>query len=221
MKPGVHRAWVPQSTLEADFPLPLCSEQYATLRGPRCALVLRQALRWNMTPLGRDAVGQRWWTEPSCHGAEDAWSGLTPSTAWQRWQHTCSAPERERLPPVYDQRLREVASWDPIVPAAYPGPGTQWGAFLWQERPVLGMEYVATRSRSAGALGDSPGYVPLLSSCCPPTTTRDVCSWSLLQYQPSAPQPCSSAAVLWGRRRAELPCAQAKEQSSLGVGGTL
>lgn len=47
---------------------------------------------------------------------------------------------------------------------------------------------VATRSQSTAAQGGSPGYVPLLSFCRPPTTRRDVCSWSLLQHQPSAPQ---------------------------------
>eukprot|EP00076_Gallus_gallus_P030654 XP_015155269.1 uncharacterized protein C19orf71 homolog [Gallus gallus] len=188
MEPGVRRAWVPQSTLEAEFPLPLCSEQYVTLRGPRCAPVLRQAVRWKMAPLGRDAVGQSWWTEPSCHGAEDTQYSLTHCTAWQRWQRSQSAPERQPLPPVYDQHLREAACWDPTVPAAYPGPGTRWGAFLWQERPILGKEYVATRSQSTAAQGGSPGYVPLLSFCRPPTTRRDVCSWSLLQHQPSAPQ---------------------------------
>ncbi|XP_031460586.1 uncharacterized protein C19orf71 homolog [Phasianus colchicus] len=187
MKPGVHRAWVPQSTLEADFPLPLCSEQYVTLRGPRCAPVLRQAVRWKMTPLGRDAAGQSWWTEPSCHGAEDTRDSRSRSTAWQRWQRSHGSLELDLLPPVYDQHLREVACWDPTVPAAYPGPGTRWGAFLWQECPILGKEYVATRSQSTAALGGSSGYVPLLSFCSPQTTTRDVCSWSLLQHQPSAP----------------------------------
>ncbi|XP_042688002.1 uncharacterized protein C19orf71 homolog [Centrocercus urophasianus] len=187
MEPGTHRAWVPLSTLETDFPLPLCSQQYVTLRGPRCAPVLRQAVRWKMAPMGRDAAEQSWATEPSCRGAEDAADGLTRSTAWQRWQRSHGAPELDPLPPVYDQHLRDVACWDPTVPAAYPGPGTRWGAFLWQECPVLGKEYVATRSQGTAAPGGSSGYVPLLSFCSPQTTTRDVCSWSLLQHQPSAP----------------------------------
>ncbi|OXB59952.1 hypothetical protein ASZ78_008088 [Callipepla squamata] len=163
-------------------------EQYVTLRGPCCAPVLRQMLRWKMTPMGQDAVGQSWRTEPSCHGAEDSGCSLSHGTAWQRWQHKHCAPERDPLPPVYDQRLREVACWDPTVPAAYPGLSPRWGSFLWQERPILGKEYVATRSQSSGAGEGSPGYVPLLSSCRPPSTTRDVRSWSLLQHQPSAPQ---------------------------------
>lgn len=152
-------------------------------------------MRWKMAPMGRDAAGQSWATEPSCRGAEDAGDGLTRSTAWQRWQRSHGAPELDPLPPgtelgggerggekqganrelgrgklrgssgrgrwgelggvllsapsaaacfppqVYDQHLREVACWDPTVPAAYPGPGTRWGAFLWQECPVLGKEY--------------------------------------------------------------------------------
>uniref|UniRef100_A0A8C9L2W1 Chromosome 19 open reading frame 71 n=1 Tax=Pavo cristatus TaxID=9049 RepID=A0A8C9L2W1_PAVCR len=176
MEPGVHRALVPQSTLETDFPLPLCSEQFVTLRGPRCAPVLRQAVRWKVTPLGRDAAGQSWWTEPSSAGLFSRRMGVGCRGGWG-----CPAA-------FYDQHLREVACWDPTVPAAYPGPGTRWGAFLWQERPILGKEYVATRSQSTATLGGSPGYVPLLSFCRPPTTRRDVCSWSLLQHQPSAPQ---------------------------------
>ncbi|XP_072213459.1 tektin bundle-interacting protein 1 [Excalfactoria chinensis] len=191
MEPGVHRAVVPQSTLETDFPLPLCSEDYVTLRGPRYAPVLRQAVRWKKSPLGWDAAGQSWWTEPSCRGAEDTGCSFAPGTAWQRWQRwqrLRSTSEVDPLPPVYDQHLREAACWDPTVPAAYPGPGTRWGAFLWQERPVLGKEYVATRSQGSAALGGSAGYVPLLSFCQPRNTRRDVCSWSLLQHQPSAPQ---------------------------------
>ena len=75
---------------------PARSEQYVTLRGPRCAPVVRQAVRWKMTPLGRDAAGQSWWTEPSCHGAEDVRDGLTHGTAWQR---SHGPPELEPLPP--------------------------------------------------------------------------------------------------------------------------
>lgn len=129
------------------------------------------------------------------------------------WGSCCLVPAL-LPPPVYAQHLREVAWWDPIVPAAYPGPCTRWGAFLWQERPILGKEYgksrrgswggghlpeppphpcpllstVATRSQSPRALGGSPGYVPLLSSCRPPGTTRDIHTWRLLQHQPSTRQ---------------------------------
>uniref|UniRef100_A0A803YKP9 Tektin bundle interacting protein 1 n=1 Tax=Meleagris gallopavo TaxID=9103 RepID=A0A803YKP9_MELGA len=179
MKPGVHRAWVPQSTLETDFPLPLGSEQYVTLRGPRCAPVVRQAVRWKMTPLGRDAAGQSWTSGTA-----------SPMALPGRGAGRCPAARPQLCslfspPQVYDQHLREVACWDPTVPAAYPGPGTRWGAFLWQECPILGKEYVATRSQSTAGPGGSSGYVPLLSFCSPQTTARDVCTWSLLQHQPS------------------------------------
>uniref|UniRef100_A0A8B9V9F5 Chromosome 19 open reading frame 71 n=1 Tax=Anas zonorhyncha TaxID=75864 RepID=A0A8B9V9F5_9AVES len=178
---GAHRPWVPQSTLETDFPLPLYSDQYVTLRGPRQAPVLRQAVRWKTTPMGWDAAGQSWATGLSGWDAPgDPWYSLTRGIARHRWQ---------RAHPGGDPgHLREVAWWDPIVPAAYPGPRTRWGAFLWQERPILGKEYVATRSQSPRALGGSPGYVPLLSSCRPPGTARDIHTWRLLQHQPSTRQ---------------------------------
>eukprot|EP00075_Anas_platyrhynchos_P038519 XP_027327772.1 LOW QUALITY PROTEIN: uncharacterized protein C19orf71-like [Anas platyrhynchos] len=189
MELGAHRPWVPQSTLETDFPLPLYSDQYVTLRGPRQAPVLRQAVRWKTTPMGWDAAGQSWATGLSGWGrAGDPWYSLTRGIARHRWQRAHVPRELEPLPPVYTQHLREVAWWDPIVPAAYPGPRTRWGAFLWQERPILGKEYVATRSQSPRALGGSPGYVPLLSSCRPPGTTRDIHTWRLLQHQPSTRQ---------------------------------
>uniref|UniRef100_A0A8B9SSV7 Chromosome 19 open reading frame 71 n=1 Tax=Anas platyrhynchos TaxID=8839 RepID=A0A8B9SSV7_ANAPL len=189
------RPWVPQSTLETDFPLPLYSDQYVTLRGPRQAPVLRQAVRWKTTPMGWDAAGQSWATGLS---GWDAWSPCPRvwSWGWEGGTHGGCWWGREKLG-VYTQHLREVAWWDPIVPAAYPGPRTRWGAFLWQERPILGKEYgksrrgswggghlpeppphpcpllstVATRSQSPRALGGSPGYVPLLSSCRPPGTS--------------------------------------------------
>lgn len=120
-------------------------------------------------------------------------------------------------PPAYAQHLREVAWWDPIVPAAYLGPCTRWGSFLWQERPVLGKEYgkslggpgwlqgsgapscapsyplplcfpVVTRSQSPRAQGGSSGYVPALSFCCPLLATQDIRTWNLLHHQPSTRQ---------------------------------
>lgn len=79
-------------------------------------------------------------------------------------------------PPVYAQHLREVAWWDPIVPAAYPGPRTRWGAFLWQEQPVLGKEYGKSRrgSRGGGAPPSAPSspLSPPLRSCHPQPEPR-------------------------------------------------
>ncbi|XP_067169085.1 tektin bundle-interacting protein 1 [Apteryx mantelli] len=185
-----HRPYVPQSTLETDFPLPLCSDQYVTLRGPRRAPVLKQAVRWKYTPMGRDAVGQSWSTGPSSWSErEDTWDALPGSIscpAFRRW-HQAHA-RRECLPPAYTQHLRETAWWDPVVPAQYLGLGTRWGAFLWQEKPIQGKEYVVTRNRSPRELGGSSGYVPGLHFCRPPFTTRDVCTWSRLHHQPSTNQ---------------------------------
>ncbi|XP_062452381.1 tektin bundle-interacting protein 1 isoform X2 [Rhea pennata] len=186
------RPYVPQSTLETDFPLPLCSDQYVTLRGPHRAPVLKQAVRWKCTPMGRDAVGQSWSTGLSSWSeSEDAWYALPRGgapPAFQRWQQAHARRERERLPPAYAQRLREAAWWDPVIPAQYLGLGTRWGAFLWREKPTRGKEYVVTRNWTRKEPGGSLGYVPGLSFCRPPFTTRDVCTWSHLHHQPSTRQ---------------------------------
>uniref|UniRef100_A0A8B9ILE9 Chromosome 19 open reading frame 71 n=1 Tax=Anser cygnoides TaxID=8845 RepID=A0A8B9ILE9_ANSCY len=177
MELGAHRPWVPQSTLETDFPLPLYSDQYVTLQGPRQAPVLRQAVRWKTTPMGWDAAGQSWSTGLSgWDTAGGPWYTLTPGISRCRWQraHTprwgscCLAPAL-LPPPVYAQHLREVAWWDPISPAAYPGPPTRWGAFLWQERPILGKEYGKSLRGCGGASASAPSS-PLslpLRSCHP------------------------------------------------------
>nr|XP_009668178.1 PREDICTED: uncharacterized protein C19orf71 homolog [Struthio camelus australis] len=91
-------------------------------------------------------------------------------------------------PTAYAQHLREVACWDPVVPAQYLGLSTRWGAFLWQEKPIRGKEYIVTRNQSPRELGGSSGYVPSLSFCQPPFTTRDIHSWSHLYHQPSTNQ---------------------------------
>ncbi|XP_075031214.1 tektin bundle-interacting protein 1 [Calonectris borealis] len=191
MELGEHRPWVLQSTLETEVPLPLYSDQYVTLWGPRQAPLLKQAVRWKTTPMGWDAVGQSWSTGLSGvdEEAEDPWHTLASGIAHRRWQraHTVQGGQ-DPLPPAYAQRLREVAWWDPIVPAAYLGSCTRWGPFLWQERPILGKEYVVTRSQSPRALGGGSGYVPALSFCRPPLTTRDISTWSLLHHQPSTRQ---------------------------------
>ncbi|KAM6107222.1 tektin bundle-interacting protein 1 [Pterocles gutturalis] len=191
MEPGEHRPWVPQSTLETEFPLPLYSDQYITLWGPRQAPQLKQAVRWKTTPMGWDAVGQSWATGLSGREAQtgDPWYTLASGIAQHRWQRAHAAwGERDPLPPAYAQRLREVAWWDPIVPAAYLSPHTRWGAFLWQERPVPGQELVVTRSQSPQALGGSSAYVPVLSFGRVPFARQDVSTWSLLQRQPSTRQ---------------------------------
>ncbi|XP_025924722.1 uncharacterized protein C19orf71 homolog isoform X1 [Apteryx rowi] len=189
------RAWTDVSPATcgmkpSPLSLPTCSDQYVTLRGPRCAPVLKQAVRWKYTPMGRDAGGQSWSTGPSSWSErEDTWDALPGSIscpAFRRW-HQAHA-RRECLPPAYAQRLRETAWWDPVVPAQYLGLGTRWGAFLWREKPIQGKEYVVTRNRSPRELGGSSGYVPGLHFCRPPFTIRDVCTWSRLHHQPSTNQ---------------------------------
>ncbi|XP_068012247.1 tektin bundle-interacting protein 1 [Melanerpes formicivorus] len=184
------RPWVLQSTLEKEVPLPLYSDQYIKLWGPRQVPLLKQAVRWKTTPMGWDAMGQSWATGMSSRDeqAEQPWYTLTSCSSRSCWQGAQAGwGKQDLLPPAYAQHLKEVAWWDPIVPAVYLGPCTRWGSILWQEKPILGKEYVATRSRSLQALGGSSGYVPLLS-CHPHLSTRDISTWSLLHHQPSTHQ---------------------------------
>ncbi|KAM6040318.1 tektin bundle-interacting protein 1 [Theristicus caerulescens] len=169
------------------------------LWGPRQAPLLKQAMRWKTTPMGWDAVGQSWATGPSAReeaAVEEPWCTLTCTIARCRWQWAHAARGSAiPCPPVrswagggtVQGHLRAVACWDPIVPAEYPGPRTRWGPFLWQERPVLGKEYVVTRSQSSRAPGCSSGYVPVLS-CRPAVAAGDISTWSLLHHQPSTHQ---------------------------------
>ncbi|XP_068776442.1 tektin bundle-interacting protein 1 [Struthio camelus] len=172
--------------------LPTCSDQYVMLWGPRHALVLKQAVRWKYTPMGQEAVGQSWSTGLSSWSErEDAWYTLPGSStrpAFQHWYQAHAGREQDCLPQAYAQHLREVACWDPVVPAQYLGLSTRWGAFLWQEKPIRGKEYIVTRNQSPRELGGSSGYVPSLSFCQPPFTTRDIHSWSHLYHQPSTNQ---------------------------------
>uniref|UniRef100_A0A8C9EIN8 Chromosome 19 open reading frame 71 n=1 Tax=Pavo cristatus TaxID=9049 RepID=A0A8C9EIN8_PAVCR len=214
--------------LQALMSPPARSEQFVTLRGPRCAPVLRQAVRWKVTPLGRDAAGQSWWTE----GKQSADPGAGEEEAAGLFSR--------RMGVVYDQHLREVACWDPTVPAAYPGPGTRWGAFLWQERPILGKEYgkswgvaacpaVPTRAPPTAFLllcsghpqpehcnaGGQPGVRPF-AVLLPPPNHQAGC----LQLEPPAAPALSPpiTVLLWGGGGAEPLSAQPEEQSALGWG---
>ncbi|XP_064030900.1 tektin bundle-interacting protein 1 [Pogoniulus pusillus] len=162
---------------------PIPSDQYIKLWGPRQAPLLKQAVRRKTTPLGWGAVGQSWPGGLSGRNeqAEQPWYSLTSGSARSCWQ-------REPLPSAYAQHLKEVAWWDPIVPAVYLRPCTRWGSILWQEKLISGKEYVATRSQSPQALEGSSGYVPLLSLCRPHLTTRDISTWGRLHHQPSTRQ---------------------------------
>uniref|UniRef100_A0A663F241 Tektin bundle interacting protein 1 n=1 Tax=Aquila chrysaetos chrysaetos TaxID=223781 RepID=A0A663F241_AQUCH len=153
------------------FP-PTPSDQYITLWGPRQAPLLKQAVRWKTTPIGWDAVGQSWSTGLNSRDeeVEDPWYALASGVAHRRWEraHAGRGDGDKELslcspPPAYAQHLREVAWWDPVVPAAYLGPCTRWGPFLWQERPVLGKEYGKSWGGLAGCRALGPPAVPPLT----------------------------------------------------------
>ncbi|XP_076215788.1 LOW QUALITY PROTEIN: tektin bundle-interacting protein 1 [Aptenodytes patagonicus] len=195
---GEHSPWVLQGTLETEVLLPLYSDWYIMLWGLRQAPLLKQPVCWKITPVG-------WSTGLSGRGEEAGDPGTPSPPASPTAADSGPTPSRgewDPLPPGTElswgaQRLREVAWWDPIVPTVYPGPCTHWGPFLWQERPVLGKEYVVTGSQSPGALGGSSGYVPLLSFCAPPTTTRDISTRSLLHPPVKAAGPAAVLARSW------------------------
>ncbi|XP_072643966.1 tektin bundle-interacting protein 1 isoform X1 [Canis lupus baileyi] len=140
------RPFVPRGTLEADFPAPLYSEDYLSLEGPRWAPAIKQATRWKYTPLGRDAAGQLWYTGLTNSDSHEAWYTLprAPDSpyreAYARW-HGCHRHRERSMPSAYTQCLRETAWHDPIIPAQYRAPSTQWGSMLWKDRPIRGKEY--------------------------------------------------------------------------------
>ncbi|XP_072577908.1 tektin bundle-interacting protein 1 isoform X3 [Vulpes vulpes] len=151
------RPYVPRGTLEADFPAPLSSEDYLSLEGPRWAPAIKQATRWKYTPLGRDAAGQLWYTGLTNSDSREAWYTLprAPDSpyreAYARW-HGCHSHRERSMPSAYTQCLRETAWHDPIIPAQYRAPSTQWGSMLWKDRPIRGKEY---GEEGVGAAGGS------------------------------------------------------------------
>ncbi|XP_066492653.1 tektin bundle-interacting protein 1 [Tiliqua scincoides] len=181
------RPYVPQSTLETDFPTPLYSDEYLSLRGPRNAPVIKEAVRWKFTPMGWDASPQVWYTGLTNSHNREAWYTLTKSIGrepYHRWLKSHAKRERS-LPPAYAQRLRDSSWYDPIVPAQYLDPSTRWGAFLWQEKYIPGKEYVVNRNRCAEELKGKPGYVPYLSFHTPVYTAKDYRTWRMFSHQPS------------------------------------
>nr|XP_025036330.1 uncharacterized protein C19orf71 homolog [Pelodiscus sinensis] len=175
------RPYVPQGTLETDFPTPLYSDEFLSLRGPRNAPILKQAVRWKCTPMGRDAIPQTWYTGLTNSDNRDAWYTLTHGisrAAYHRWFQDHARRERKTLPPAYAQHLREASWYDPVVPAQYLEPSTRWGAFLWRDKPILGKEFVVNRNRCSTELRGRAGYVPGLAAHLPPFTTRDLRTWA-------------------------------------------
>ncbi|KAM8925870.1 tektin bundle-interacting protein 1 isoform 3-T3 [Lycaon pictus] len=133
------------------------SEDYLSLEGPRWAPAIKQATRWKYTPLGRDAAGQLWYTGLTNSDSREAWYTLprAPDSpyreAYARW-HGCHRHRERSMPSAYTQCLRETAWHDPIIPAQYRAPSTQWGSMLWKDRPIRGKEY---GEEGVGAAGGS------------------------------------------------------------------
>lgn len=84
--------YVPSGTLERYFPPPLNSNDFVARKGPHSAPAVKQDMRWKFTPMGRDAVGQVWYT------------GLTNSAPREAWY---------MLPAALDSPYREAhARWN-------------------------------------------------------------------------------------------------------------
>ncbi|XP_054837758.1 tektin bundle-interacting protein 1 [Eublepharis macularius] len=181
------RPYVPQSTLESDFPTPLYSDEYLALKAPRNAPVIKEAVRWKFTPMGWDAIPQTWYTGLTNCPYREAWYTLTDGVGREAYHRWCKshAKRKKTLPAAYDQHLRESSWYDPTVPAQYLKPATRWGAFLWQDKPVPGKEYVVNRNCSAKELPGKPGYVPSLSLYTPVFTAKDYRTWRMFSHQPS------------------------------------
>ncbi|XP_078525757.1 tektin bundle-interacting protein 1 [Lissotriton helveticus] len=135
---------VPRRTLEVDFPAPLNSDEVITLPGPLNAPIIKQAVRWKTTPMGRDAQSQVWYTGLSNGNNREAYN---------RWYDWYKRRELKSVPHAYAQHLREACFYDPTVPAQYLHPGTRWGPFEWNDRPIPRKEFVVNRH----TFGTRPG----------------------------------------------------------------
>ncbi|XP_045400726.1 uncharacterized protein C19orf71 homolog isoform X1 [Lemur catta] len=153
--------YVPSGTLEVDFPAPLYSDDYLSQEGPRWAPAIKQATRWKYTPMGRDAAGQLWYTGLTNSAPREAWYNLPRALdspcreAHGRWHGCCQHQERS-MPSAYTQHLRDMACYDPVVPAQYTTLGTRWGSVLWKDRPTRGKELGEAR-HGVGSCPPRPG----------------------------------------------------------------
>ncbi|XP_013921536.1 PREDICTED: uncharacterized protein C19orf71 homolog [Thamnophis sirtalis] len=101
----LNRPYVPLNTLETNFPTPLYSDQYLSLRGPRNAPVIKEAVRWKFTPMGWDAIPQTWYTGLTNSRNRDAWYAITEPLGREthhRWQRS-GAKQEKALPPVVNR----------------------------------------------------------------------------------------------------------------------
>uniref|UniRef100_A0A8C5KPX5 Uncharacterized protein n=1 Tax=Jaculus jaculus TaxID=51337 RepID=A0A8C5KPX5_JACJA len=161
--------YVRSSTLERSFPPPLArSDAFHSLPGPRWAPAVRQAVRWEFSPAGRDAAGRLRYTGLTTGDPREAWFTLprAPDSAHRdiltRWLG-CYTHRRRELPADLAQRLQETAFYDPVVPAQSRSPATRWGCMLWRDRPLRGHERVLNRGRFGAEPPWRWDYVPELS----------------------------------------------------------
>lgn len=68
-----------------------------------------------------------------------------------------------RLPAAYTQHLREMAFWDPAIPAQYLNPGPRWGCVQWRDRQIRGKDFGERRGWGQEGAGQCCIWdVPLL-----------------------------------------------------------
>ncbi|KAM8765244.1 LOW QUALITY PROTEIN: tektin bundle-interacting protein 1 [Rhynchonycteris naso] len=180
LKQEATKPCVPQGTLEMDFPAPLYSDDYLSLEGPRWTPAIKQAVRWECTPMGRDSAGQLWYTGLTNSDSREAWYTLPRALdspyreAYTRW-HGCYSHQKHSMPLAYTQHLRETAWYDPIVPAQYRTPSTRWGTMLWQDRPIWGKEYGEAGITGVKGWSKLPGsrkLEPEVDLCLTPVVNR-------------------------------------------------
>ncbi|XP_075440568.1 tektin bundle-interacting protein 1 isoform X2 [Ascaphus truei] len=134
MQPPEERGPVPRRTLEAEFPIPLNSDEFLYLPGPANAPILHQSMRWRSSPWGQDVKCQLYYTGKN-------------REIFYRWAQEHRQREKEALPHAYAQHLRETAWYDPTMPAQYLQTSPRWGAFQWRDRPIPPKEFVLNRHR--------------------------------------------------------------------------
>nr|XP_060153377.1 tektin bundle-interacting protein 1 isoform X2 [Globicephala melas] len=113
--------------------------------------------------------------------------GLCPQAQMPQPPQERSMPS---MPSAYTQRLRETAWYDPIIPAQYRGPRTQYGSMLWKDRPNRDEEYVIHRHQfGVKPLWQASDYGPYLSAPQRPRyTTQNYRQWDLEPCCPSTNQ---------------------------------
>ncbi|XP_059863390.1 tektin bundle-interacting protein 1 isoform X2 [Delphinus delphis] len=189
------RPYVPRGTLEVNLPASLYSNDYLSQEGPRQTPAIKQEMRWKYTPMGRDAAGQLWYTGLTNSDSREAWNMLpraldSPHFEAYARRHGCHKMTPDSYPTAYTQRLRETAWYDPIIPAQYRGPRTQYGSMLWKDRPNRDEEYVIHRHQfGVKPLWQASDYGPYLSAPQRPRyTTQNYRQWDLEPCCPSTNQ---------------------------------